>query len=108
MAWYKGIETKFVACVNCSKLYQIKNGTNALLKHLDKCTAETNKASELMPIPVEEKEKIKTICLGVVSHELRPFATFSGKAMQILMQQLIRIGAQYGHHQIKDVSFFVN
>lgn len=104
VVWFKGFETKFAICSKCNKVYDVKNGTNALLKHTDKCVVDKDQQTKLMAIPVADLERVKMMCLGVVSHELRPFELFSGPAVKTLMQELIKIGAKYGYHQLKDVS----
>ncbi len=100
-----GIETSFISCKSCFKLYNINSGRAVLTSH--QCKASKDKSSSKTPTPLskEEKEKLKTLAVLVCAAELRPFALFDGNAMKAFNKQLIEVGANHGNVSLRSVSF---
>ena len=108
----------YVKCKRCGDLLQYdskRTGNSPLNRHMEKVTCKSSGGLLLQgditsyvttaPKKFTQKSKSRLIlkCVGYCCKDVRPFLSIEGEGFEELAQELIHIGATYGHISAKDV-----
>lgn len=107
--WYFGKQSEFVVCKKCDALYKHSsaNGTRTINDHFVQCSGsrkltdfERNKVIAIDPHTLDQMKdsQIELACSAMVS-----FSLFDNTSFLNFCDNLVSIGAKYGHVALKDI-----